>query len=479
MHDDAAHRLTQAQALAAQGRWDQASALYRKILDADPRDAEAANGLGAALCMQGRIEEGAACFRRALDLAPAMAKAAANLGGALQNLGQWDDAVTVLSAAADRSPLHPQLRYNLGHAQHHLGRFDQAAASYGRAVELAPRYREAWTNLGVSLRELGRLDEALAALDAALEIDPDHAVSHYNRAFVLLEKGDMRQGWAEHEWRFAAGITPRRTTPAPLWQGEDMAGKTLLAWAEQGFGDTVQFVRFLPLAAARGARVVCEVQAPLVRLLAGIPGADEVIAQGETRPHDRHIPLMSLPHVLGLGLDDIPARPYLSPPPAAFIDPSAFIDTGRPRAGLVWSGSPGHKNDRRRSLGADHAARLAAIPGIDWVSLQMGPVPHPPGLPAPPAAIGDFRDTAALAGTLDVIVSVDTAVAHVAAALGLPVWLLLPFAPDWRWLHDRNDSPWYPGMRLFRQPRPGDWDSVIRQVARSFADVPPRNRGQR
>lgn len=486
MSDDAHFLFTQAQAMAAQGQWDQACALYRTALAADPAHAESANGLGAALCTLGRYEEGAAWFRQAQTSAPHMATAAANLGGALQAMGHWDQAIDSMRQAIAHTPHYPPLHYNLGHALHHQGRFEEAAASYRSAVNLAPQYREAWTNLGATLRELGQLDPAIAALDHALILDMDHGFSHFNRAFILLQKGEMGLGWAEHEWRFAAGITHMRSYPQPLWAGEPMAGKTLLVWAEQGLGDTVQFARFLPFLTDIGIKVVFEVQPQLYRLLQGIKGAAQVIAQGgseQTPAFDRHIPLMSLPFVLKIGADEIPHHcPYIPvPSPAPSPAPSSPIMASaakKPRIGLAWAGSPSHKNDQRRSLDLGLASRLSTLPGVDWISLQVGAVPHPAGLAPPPQSIVDFKDTAALIETLDLVISVDTAVAHVAGALGVPVWLLLAFAPDWRWLMDTDHSPWYPTMRLFRQPKRDDWDSVMQAVERQLSDVRQWRHGQ-
>ena len=278
---------------------------------------------------------------------------------------------------------------------------------------------------------------------------------------MLLQSGQFTEGWAEHEWRFQAHITHLRTYLQPVWRGEPMAGKTLLVWAEQGYGDTIQFVRFIPQLAARGIAVVLQVQPPLVSLLSGMTGAARVIGLDEDPPpFDRHIALMSLPHLLGVTLDLIPQDcPYL-PRPAPLSVPS----TPKRRIGVVWAGSPTHHNDRRRSIAVADMAKLTQWSGVDWISLAKDPSALPANVQPPPLALDDFRQTAQVIGSLDLVISVDTAMAHLSGALDVPTWVLLGYAPDWRWLTGRGDSPWYPQVRLFRQTRLGDWAGVLADV---------------
>ena len=434
-----------------------------------------ANAQAAQLMADGRLDQAHAVLARAVAADPDDISTACNLGGVMALMGRDDEAAAHLADLAERHPNHADTHYNLGLVHQSAGRMEAAAAAYLRVVELRPDYRAAHTNLSAAWRELGALDRALDAATRAITLAPDHGLSHFNRAYILLQMGQMTEGWAEHEWRFQAGITPPRPLPQPPWTGENMAGKTLLVWAEQGFGDTLQFVRFLPLLEAQGIRVVFEVQPELLTLLHGTAGCGHMIARGTALPpFDRHVALMSLPHLLGLRLDAIAQSPStLSAPKRPSHPPGT-----PPRIGLAWAGSPTHKNDARRSLPSALARRLLDRTDFQWISLQRGDaaqVTATPGwerLLAPPPP-RDFLDTARVVASLDLCITVDTAVAHIAGSLGCPVWLLLPFAPDWRWLQHREDSPWYPSMRLFRQSAPGAWDAVIRQVLTALTALPP------
>jgi hypothetical protein len=323
----------------------------------------------------------------------------------------------------------------------------------------------------------GELDEALSVCQRAIQLRPDHAGAHWNKSLVLLLKGDFAQGWAEYEWRWQSKDfrSPRRDFPQPQWRGEDPSGRTILLHAEQGFGDTIQFIRYAPLLAGRGARVIVECQPELQRLLGGVEGIQHLTARGEPLPpFDLHTPLLSLPLAWGTRVKTIPGNvPYIKPDPALVgAWRGRLAGDSALKVGLVWAGSPIRKDDRYRSLPLSSLAPLAGVKGVSFYSLQKGKATEqaqnpPPGMNLIDMTeeIKDFADTAALISHLDLVITVDTAVAHLAGAMAKRVWTMLEFVPAWRWLLNREDSPWYPTMRLFRQPAIRDWATVIRRVA--------------
>ncbi len=376
-------------------------------------------------------------------------------------------------AAAIEAECHEALRLQQG------GAFGQAETRYRRALAAMPATPELHNNLGATLCALGRSGEAVASFRRAVSLQPGYAEAHVNLGMALLTQGASAEGWREYEWRWRmpAYARARSTLSAPRWHGEapPKAGVgRLLLHAEQGAGDTLQFCRFAPLAAARGWRVTLSVPAPLVRLLRGVAGVAEVVEQDDTPPpHDRHCPLPSLPSALGLGV---------VPPQAAYVraDPALTAHwrgrlataTGGLRVGVAWAGSPLLPADSRRSLAPSLLAPLAGLGRVHLVSLQKGGAPAAGlGLIDHTVDLRDFADTAALVANLDLVVSVDSAVAHLAAAMGKPVWLLDRFDHCWRWVAGRLDSPWYPTLRIYRQARPGDWDGVIAAVARDLRRV--------
>jgi len=355
------------------------------------------------------------------------------------------------------------------------GRLDEAVAHVQLALELAPGLPEALNNLGAILERAGRLENAIACYQAAVRARPSFADAHVNLGMAWLLEGRFEQGWQEYEWRLkGSGL---RGLSQPLWDGAALEGRAILLRAEQGLGDTIHFVRYATLLKCQGATVVGECPDRLVPLLGAVPGVDAVFAQGNALPaFDVYAPLMSLPRILGTRLETIPGQvPYLSVPHelaaawAARI--AAAAAPGHHRIGLVWASNRVAKNVRDRSLPLASLAPLAEAPGCAWFSLQRGPAARE--AVSPPAGwsitsledeSGQITDTAAAMLNLDLIITVDTLAAHLAGALGRPVWVLLPFAPDFRWMRGRSDSPWYPTMRLFRQPRPGDWPAVAREV---------------
>jgi tetratricopeptide (TPR) repeat protein len=466
-------------ALQAQARLDEAIASFRRAIDLNPDYAGAHNNLGTALKDQGRLDEAGGCFRRAIAINPHDAAAHNNLGITFKEQARLDEAATAFRQAIALDPDFAEAHNNLGTVLGEQSRQDEAVRCYRSAVDLMPDFAEAHNNLGTALRALQRLDEAVASYRRAIGLSPDYADAHNNLAMALLACGDMAAGWAEYEWRWKTPQTAKacRDFAQPQWRGAPAQGRTLLIHAEQGLGDTLQFCRYVPLAAARGLRIILEVPAPLVRLLRSLPDVDLVVARGETLPEfDLHCPMLSMPLAMGTTITTVPcAVPYLRADTALAAAWRARLAATRrpgPRVGVAWAGSSrrhsatGAALDGRRSIAPDRLAPLFALSGLHFVSLQKdGPSALAHFLLTDfMDEIADFADTAALVANLDLVVSVDTSVAHLAAALGKPVWLLDRFDSCWRWLVGRRDSPWYPTLRLYRQPRPGDWDAVIESL---------------
>lgn len=435
----------------------------------------------------GRLAEAERLFQQVLAVNPRHADSLHLLGVIAYQTGRRDLAVDLIRKAIAINPREASLQSNLGNLFLQQGRLDEAVACYRKAIELKPNLSEALNNLGNALRALKQLDEAVISYRRALELRPEDPEGHYNLAMALLARGDMPAGWEEHEWRWKMPqLTPsRRDFARPQWRGEPAEGRTLLIHAEQGFGDTLQFCRYAPLAAAKGLRVILEAPKPLIRLLGSLSGVDRLVAQGEARPQfDLHCPMLSMPLALGTTITTIPADvPYLSADAAqvaAWRMRLAALGNRGPRIGLVWAGNP-RKHllaaaavDRRRSIAPDRLMPLFELPGLYFFSLQKDGPAAPEHFPLIDfmSEMGDFADTAALIANLDLIISVDTSVVHLAAALGKPVWMLDRFDPCWRWLVGRRDSPWYPGLHLYRQPQPGDWDSVVAEVIRDLRALP-------
>ena len=460
--------------LREQGNLDEAVACCRRALQWKPNDAEIHNNLGAALNEQGKVDEAVACYRGALQLKPDYAEAYNNLGNVLKDQGKLDEAVACCRRALEWKPDFAQAHNNLGATLSEQGKLDEAVTYCRRALELKPDYAEAHNNLGLALNNQGKLDEASTRYRRALELQPDLAEAHLNQSLLRLLTADFQRGWVEYQWRWETKNSPRRDFFQPLWDGQPLEGRTILLHAEQGLGDTIQFVRYAPLVKRRAGAVLVECPRPLLALLTRCQGIDRLVVRGEDLPpFDLQAPLLSLPGLFHSSLETIPADvPYL------------FADAGRiaqwrgesgPAAsfkiGITWRGSPQHRNDRARSIPLSCFEPLSSLPGVHLVSLQKGPgaeelqeVRNRFPLLELGSRLHDFMDTAAVLMNLDLLITCDTAVAHLAGALGVPVWVALPLVPDWRWLLDRSDSPWYPTMRLFRQDRRGDWPGVFRKI---------------
>lgn len=483
--DDAARALiAEAQDCDARGDFANAARLYGELTRRLPRSWIAFNNLGVALKELKRLDEAALAYERAIAL-DGGAQAHSNLGVVLAELDRIGPARAAHARALELAPDSAAVLTNLG-AFHFLVRdLELAEAALRDALAREPDAVDAQVKLGAVLFESGRPAEAAQILRHAIALAPRHAEAHSYLSMALLAQGDLENGFAEYEWRRAHLGFPAMDPTIPEWRGGMLEGRTILLYGEQGLGDVLQFARYASVAAAVGGRVLLQVPGPLVRLLASVPGVAQVIAAGQPLPRfDCHLPLMSLPLVVGTRLDTIPLNiPYLRPDP---VDVAAWAERLEGveglKVGLVWSGNPRPHDrdanlvDRRRSLPLTAFAPLAGIPGLTFISLQKGePATEASSPPTGMTlldrtdAITDFAHTAALVAQLDLVISVDTSVAHLAGALGKPVWVLSRFDACWRWLGNRPDSPWYPTARIFGQPRPGDWPSVMAAVAEALA----------
>jgi Flp pilus assembly protein TadD len=459
-----------------QGKLREAEDMYRDWLAVDPNNAEACNDLGNVLCDAGRAEESIEFYQRAISINPGYLPAYNNLGTALRDRGRVEDAIAHYHTALAISQSVPEVYNNLGVALTELGRIEKALEAYRRAIDMRPNYVDAHTNFGIALYASGDTHGAVEACGRAVEIDPASTKAHNNLALILLGAGEYARGWAEHEWRFKCNpMFVARPFEQPQWKGEPLHGRTVFLHAEQGLGDTIQFSRFVPMVAQRGGRVVLECQGELVRLLADLPGLNQIIPRGAEAPtFDVHCPLMSLPLALGTTTESIPAGPYIGARGdlrAAWSQRLGPVD--RIRVGLAWAGRLTHSNDANRSMRFEQVATFLGTGWMEFHSLQRGPaseqISGDARITDHSDHFTDFAETAGLMANLDLVICVDTAVAHLAAAMGKPTWVLLPYASEWRWMIGREDSPWYPTMRLFRQRRWGDWQGVIERVVHALS----------
>ncbi|WP_377806236.1 tetratricopeptide repeat-containing glycosyltransferase family protein (plasmid) [Azospirillum sp. A29] len=508
---------TTAVGLQKAGRSDEAGRLYARIAAHDPHFAPAVNNMGLLHAEAGRSEAALALLRRALALAPGSVNSWNNLASLLIRLGRRDDAARAyrisanlkpdqpgvlnelgllleglrrpqeaceaFARAAELDPMEAEYANNLGAMLRSDQRLEEATRCFRRAIALNPQHSGAYSNLGSTIKDRGVFWQALLAFRRATRLVPDFAGAHWNESLLRLLLGDFVRGWQGYEWRWKHGQlpSPQRSFTKPRWDGSPLKGRRLLVYWEQGFGDVLQFVRYLPLLAqvTGGQPVILECQRPLLPVLRSLSGVTLAPTGAPLPDFDVQIPVMSLPALFGTRLETVPSRvPYLKAEPelvARWGERLAGLDGLK--VGIVWAGSPTHGNDKNRSIGLAPFARLAAIPGVRLVSIQKGPTEgqaaNPPGgfplLNLSPD-IKHFADTAAIMAGLDLVVCVDTSVAHLAGALGVPVWVLVPFAPDWRWMLDRDDSPWYPTMRLFRQSRPQSWDDAVDRLERALRD---------
>jgi len=472
-------------ALRAQGKLDKALAAYAEAAALQPGYVEAHNNHGLAAQALGRLETAETAFALALVNRPSYAEAHGNLGVVQLDRGRIAEAGGCFRRAVALQPALPEAHNGLGNALKRRGRLEEAETAFGRALAARPAYADAHHNLGLTRQEQGRPGESVVHFERALRHAPDMAEAHFAQGLSLLRLGAWPEGWRKYDHRWAQKSEPAvrlRRYPQPLWTGDAPEGRTILLWPEQGFGDTIQFVRFAREMARLGWKVVLEAPRELDRLFAGLAEVS-VVAEGDALPpFDVHFPLMSLPARLGITPDRLPAAPGLHIDGEAVQRWRARLSGGAGlRVGIAWRGSPGHKRDRYRSMMPAAFADFLDQPGIDIVSLQKDGRPEElASLPSERLLcdagpdLGDFADTAALVSALDLVISVDTSVLHLAAALGMPCWGLIDFACDWRWLTGRRDSPWYPSLRLFRQPARGDWGAVAAMVRAELGDLAGR-----
>jgi tetratricopeptide (TPR) repeat protein len=502
-------------ARVARGRLEQALGCFGRAIELRPDYAEARVNLAGALLRLRRPEQALAAGREAVRLQPELAEAWACLGGALLILERFEESEVCLREALRRKPSSPEIlatlavplverrkageaagycrealaarpdfaeaHNNLGTSLQEMGQEAEAERCYRRAIELKPDLPDAHHNLGNLHRDRLRLAEACACYDEAIRLDPGHVKARWNRSLTLLLAGDWQRGWEEFDWRWKTKWCRPRVFRQPGWDGSPLDGRAILLHPEQGLGDVIQFIRYAPMVKQLGGTVIVECPRPLADLLRGVDGIDRLIAAGEPLPDfDVHAPLLSLPRIFGTRLESIPARtPYLSVEEAYLEKWKKRLRVAEgPRVGLVWAGNPLHAGDGKRSITLDTLAPLARVDGVEFFSLQFGPRACQASAPPPGLRLhdlsgetADFRDAAAALANLDLLISVDTAMVHLAGALARTAWLLLAYVPDWRWMLVRDDTPWYPAMRLFRQEQPGDWAPVIARVAKRLQHV--------
>ncbi|MDB5335027.1 MAG: hypothetical protein JWN70_646 [Planctomycetaceae bacterium] len=495
-------------------RLDQAAQLYRQILQAEPKQADAWHLLGVASSQAGRHEVAADCINRAIALNPKAAAFYGNLGNVYTSLGKIEDAVNAYQQALQLKPDFVEARLNLGIAlkdqgqlelalasfqqalrqqpenpiaHNHLGvvyreqgKLEVAVDSYRRALQLNPNFADAHNNLANVLNDLGRFEDSIASYRQAIRLKPDYAEAHLSLATVLLLTGKLKEGWAEYEWRFVCRRPELPEFHKPRWDGSPLNGRTIVLYGEQGFGDKLQFMRYAPLVKARGGRVVVACNKALMPLLSRCAGIDEFVPvpDGDLPPFDVYSPLLSLPGILGTTLETIPAEiPYL------FADPELvqawkekLSRTSAFKIGIVWQGSKYSQGARGRSIALKQFAPLGKVAGIQLYSLQCGEGIEQIAEMQGQLQIDDFEgrldtqtgpfmDTAAVMRNLDLVITADTSIGHLAGGLGVPVWVAVPFIPDWRWFGDFQTTAWYPNLRLFRQEQIGDWDGVFERIA--------------
>ncbi len=502
------------------GLWADAAASYQECLRLQPDFVEAHHNLGLAFRYQDKRKEAEASYREALRLQPTHASALNNLGVLLKDRDQLDEAIRCLRKAIELNPKGPQPLSNLGVTLAHQKKLEEAIECYRKALSLKPDYADAHSNLGNALRDLGKHEEAVSHFEEALRIQPEFAEAHnnlgiargqqgdlaqavacygralqykpdypdarLNRSLAWLAMGDFEQGWPEYEYRWQGKTKRPRNFKQPLWDGSNLNGRTILLYPEQGLGDTLQFIRYALLVKQRDGRVLFECPKVLVRLLSGCPGIDQVIPEGSALPEfDVQAPLLSLPGRFRTNLETIPATvPYIFPDPDLLKHwREAMKHLGGFKIGIAWQGSTTHKMDRHRSIPLRQFAPLARVPGVRLIGLQIGAGTEQLdegtcGFPVQDLgrfvdARGAFTDKAALMKQLDLVIACDTSLAHLAGALRVPVWIAVSFAPDWRWLRDREDSPWYPTLRIFRQKEWGNWEEVFARMAAELTRLVP------
>lgn len=464
----------------ALGNLEDASLCQQKAVTLDPDYTAGYFNLGNALHEFGKSADAAASYRKAISLKPDFPEAHNNLGLALHEAELFEEALESYEKALGVKPNYPAAYLNMGNALRKLGRSDAAAVSFQKAIVLKPELTQAHNNLGNVLMDLDHFEGAAVSYSNAIRHDPDNIGAHKNLGIINLLLGNFDIGWPEYSWRLLEenSVLKTRVYSQAQWDGADLTGKTIFVYSEQGLGDTIQFARYLPMLQERGGRVMFDAPPHMTRLFEDLDGVDVMVKGNDSiPPFDCHAPLLELPGLFNTSLDTIPvSEAYLS------ADKDLVDAWGQRlgvrqgyRIGLVWAGNPSHLNDVNRSIQPELFCPLTEAPGVSAYSLMVGrdgEAGRVSGDAITDLAEGlvDFAETAAVIANMDLIISVDTAVVHLAGALGVPIWTLLPFNPDWRWMLDRDDSPWYPSMRLFRQEKRKDWESVLERVANELAE---------
>jgi len=452
------------------GKYDEAAENYRRAIACRPTHAEAFHNLGVTRMIQQRPLDAIAAYEQAVRIKPEYAEPHQNLGVLMQKLGHHDRAMHHYREALKCAPDSLPVLYDLALLAQERGMLDDAVKGYGEVLARSPKHADACNNLGNILKALGRPAEAIDHYRQTLILDPHSVEAPWNLGLAQLLLGQWEEGWKGHEWRLRQNDVAARGLRQPLWDGSSLNGKRILLHAEQGLGDTIQFVRYAQMVQQRGGVVILECQQPLIRLLTGIDGAAELISRGQALPEfSCHAPLLSLPGIFETRLDTIPAKvPYLDVSQVETERWSEIIYSKMEgkrglKVGLVWAGNPHHRHDRVRSMASKELSALAGIKETVFFSLQKG-APEKPELETVELFDSGMADVAAIILNLDLVISVDTSIAHLAGALNRPAWILLPFAPDWRWMTERTDSPWYPSMRLYRQEKRSSWTEPLARV---------------
>ncbi len=453
---------------------------FKEALRMDPGFVKAYFNLGNVFKKQKNFHEAVECYNKALSLAPDFIEVCNNLGNVFKELGNFEEALKQYRKVISLRPDFAEAYNNIGAVLDEQDKLPDAFQHYKKAVQLDPGYSDAYYNLGnlMFLKEC-KINEAIEHYQEALRIQPDFSEAHFHKGLALLLNGNFEEGWPEYIWRFGKNIennTTYNNFTKPLWDGSSLAGKRIVISSEQGAGDCIQFIRYLPLLKNLGAYIIFECYGNLLNLFDGFEAIDLLVegpfSEKTDIQYDFFVPLLCLPSIIGTNIDTIVNRtPYIESNPELAKEWGNKINTDSIRIGLVWEGTPTHNNDRNRSFDLSVFGPLTSISGVSLFSLQkevtgkQSALLNEMNITALGDDLKDFSETAAAIENLDLLISVDTAVVHLAGAMEKPVWTLLPFVPDWRWLLNRDDSPWYPTMRLFRQTSPGDWESVINRIS--------------
>ncbi|MDE5097350.1 MAG: tetratricopeptide repeat protein, partial [Trichodesmium sp. St16_bin4-tuft] len=464
-----------AKLMKKEGRLEEAIAHYKKAIELEPKNSSNYSNLGELLKNEGHLSEAIAHYQTAISLEPNNSSNYSNLGWVFLEKGQIESAIINYEKSIEINPDNSQANLNLGFAWEKKGNLSKASTYYQQAINLQPDYAQAYNNLGFTFQEEGNFTASIASYQKALELEPDFPDPHLNLSLVWLLLGDLKLGFQEYNWRWQASKALFLIQPEKLWDGSNLEGKKILIYAEQGYGDTIQFIRYIPLVKKQGGRITLVCQKPLVRLLEKIPEIEQCLEGIVNLTFDVNAPLLELPRIFGTTLDNIP-------PPIKNLNipeiPSIKLESPERnylKVGIVWMTKQGNQTAVKRSCKLMNFQYLLDVAGVSFYSLQKEPGVDLKLLKTLPildlsSQLNDFADTAGIITKLDLVITVDTAVAHLAGTLGKPVWILLPFVPDWRWMLDRNDSPWYPTARLFRQPKRGDWNSVLIEVKEALME---------